>query len=56
MAGPTSSPHVTAHPGLAKSFLMIEAKAREVLKERGLSEFEIQAELHKGKRPAQRLT
>jgi hypothetical protein len=56
MAGPAPSPHVTAHPGRAKSFLTIEAKAREVLKERGLSEPEIQAELHKKKRPAGRLT
>ena len=56
MAGPTPSPHATAHPGRAKSFLTIEEKAREVLRDRGLSEPEIEAELHKKKRPSARLT
>jgi hypothetical protein len=36
--------------GKRKSFAAIEAKAREVLRERGLTEAQIEAELKRGKR------
>jgi hypothetical protein len=39
-----------AHPGLRESFLAIVAKAREILRERGLTEDQIEAELNRAKR------
>ena len=43
---PLTSPHV----GKRKSFLAVEARAREVLRERGLTEAQIDAELKRAKR------
>jgi len=40
----------TARPGLLESFQQIAAKAREVLRERGFSEAQIEAELQRSKR------
>jgi hypothetical protein len=39
-----------AFPWLKKSFARIEAQARKVLRERGLTEDQIEAELHRAKR------
>jgi hypothetical protein len=39
-----------AHPGHKKSFLLAEARAREVLRERGMSERQIEAELLRRRR------
>ena len=39
-----------AHPGQLKSFQIAEAKARQVLRERGLNESQIQSELQKIRR------
>lgn len=39
-----------AHPGQRDSFLAVEAQAREVLRERGFSDEQIEAELARGQR------
>jgi hypothetical protein len=52
---PNSAPdHATAHPGRLASFAKVEAKAREVLKERGFSNELIEAELNRTSRRAPR--
>jgi hypothetical protein len=42
--------HATAHPGRLASFAKVEAKAREVLKERGFTKEMIEAELNRVRR------
>jgi len=53
MRSPPSIPvrdHATAHPGRLASFAEVEAKAREVLKERGFTREMIEAELNRTRR------
>ncbi|MDP3736610.1 MAG: hypothetical protein Q8R02_04425 [Hyphomonadaceae bacterium] len=49
-SGPDPSEGVVAHPGRKKSFEKAEAKAREVLRERGFNEEMIEAELKRARR------
>jgi hypothetical protein len=39
-----------AHPGQRESFVVIEAKAREILRERGFDDHQIDAELNRRRR------
>lgn len=50
ISGLTPSEGAIAHPGRRASFEKAEAKAREVLRERGFSEEQINAELKRAKR------
>jgi hypothetical protein len=46
----SSSRSAVAFPWLKKSFARVEAQARKVLRERGLSDAQIEAELHRARR------
>jgi hypothetical protein len=50
MSGLNQPNHQTAHPGRKKSFDEVEAQARDVLRERGFTEKQIEAELKQAKR------